>query len=306
MQNLLTIAIPTYNDADTVADTLMSLVHQLRPIESVLVVDDASCDETLAVVRSFEDRLPIRILRNDLNLGLVGNWNRCLAECTSKFIWILHSDDWLHPGALDVLQESLASFDGGSIYVGAKFLDSPVSQDALAWGAGRFEAKWAVMPAGCAAMNAALSYVCSGVIVARGAYQDVGGFSHRFPYSPDEELWLRISKRHSALDCDGSGLVGVRKTGAHHMHDTWRRSDFRERWWDLHDELLAKASDAEPIEGRSALRAAIETKREATWSMIEKFLSASSRAGRATRGAPGLLRWAGARLLSLARNRLRS
>jgi glycosyltransferase involved in cell wall biosynthesis len=303
---VLTIAIPTYNDADTVADTLESLVRQSRPIESVLVVDDASSDETLAVVRSFQERLSIRILRNEVNLGLVGNWNRCLAECRSKFIWILHSDDWLHPGALDVLLGSLESFEGGLIYVGAKFLDSPGSEDASGWSASRLEASWTVLPAGCAAMNIGLSYVCSGVIVARAAYEDVGGFSHRFPYSPDEELWLRIAQRHPAVVCGGAGLVGVRKTGVHHMHDTWRRPDFRERWWDLHDELLAKASDAEPIDDRSALRTAIETKRDATWSMIEKFQSADGRAGRTARNAPGLLRSAGSRLLGFARKRLKS
>ena len=69
--------------------------------------DNASQDETEAVVASFDDPR-IRYLRNAENLGMVGNWNRCLAEARGELIANLCDDDLMLP---DRLARQVAIFD---------------------------------------------------------------------------------------------------------------------------------------------------------------------------------------------------
>src|SRR5688572_12299934 len=63
----MTVAICTRNRAASVRDTLASLAECAMPddIWEVVVVDNGSTDDTPAVVRAFEPRLPVRVVREE-------------------------------------------------------------------------------------------------------------------------------------------------------------------------------------------------------------------------------------------------
>ena len=93
---LVSVCIPTFNAAKWILDCLNSALGQsYRPLE-ILVVDDASTDNTVDLLRSIKDER-IRLVVNERNLGLVQNWNRCVELSRGSLVKFLFQDDLLYP-----------------------------------------------------------------------------------------------------------------------------------------------------------------------------------------------------------------
>ncbi|MGD8854575.1 MAG: glycosyltransferase family A protein [Gammaproteobacteria bacterium] len=103
----VTIAIPTYNRAELLSASLRSALDQKYPDFEILVLDNASTDNTEAVVESFGDRR-VRYVRSPKNIGLFRNWNRAIELNRSPYLGILQDDDALLP---DFIQESVAALE---------------------------------------------------------------------------------------------------------------------------------------------------------------------------------------------------
>lgn len=105
MTPLLSIMIPTYNRADYLRECLESVLPQTigMPVE-VVVIDNASTDDTPAVVKGFVGQYPnLRAFRNDSNLGYAGNQAKCIEYADGRYIAILCDDDVYLPGAVEVV-----------------------------------------------------------------------------------------------------------------------------------------------------------------------------------------------------------
>jgi glycosyltransferase involved in cell wall biosynthesis len=87
------------NGGRHIRETLKSILDQQGTTFNLVISDDRSDDETLQIV-SEEAGDRARVVVNTERLGLAGNWNRCVAECQSPFIAIIHQDDVLLPGHL--------------------------------------------------------------------------------------------------------------------------------------------------------------------------------------------------------------
>jgi glycosyltransferase involved in cell wall biosynthesis len=94
----VSVCIPTYNGQAYLEACLASACAQTWDELEILVVDDGSTDATVAIAEGFSARHPrLRVLRNDRNLGLVGNWNRCVEQARGEWIKFLFQDDVLEP-----------------------------------------------------------------------------------------------------------------------------------------------------------------------------------------------------------------
>ena len=99
-QPLVSICIPTFNAARWIRECLTSaLAQSYQPVE-VLVVDDASTDGTVELVQSLKDERT-RVIVNELNLGMVNNWNKCIERARGRFIKFLLHDDILYPTCIE-------------------------------------------------------------------------------------------------------------------------------------------------------------------------------------------------------------
>ena len=90
------IVVPCYNAASTLAATLESALAQDVPVE-VVVVDDGSTDNSLAIARAFEPKL--RVVAG-ANRGVSAARNTGIAETDAEWIVFLDADDMLEPGTL--------------------------------------------------------------------------------------------------------------------------------------------------------------------------------------------------------------
>ena len=95
----VTVLMAAYNGAKLIGESLDSLLAQSFTDFEIVVVDDASTDDTAAVVAGYADPR-IRLLRNATNLGVVGARNRAYAAASSDYIAILDQDDLSRPGRL--------------------------------------------------------------------------------------------------------------------------------------------------------------------------------------------------------------
>lgn len=95
---LVCICVPTYNAAATLAATLESILAQTYRDISVLVVDNASTDDTAGIARAFAARDPrLQLVSHAENVGAEGNFDRCLALARGAYTAIFHSDDIYTP-----------------------------------------------------------------------------------------------------------------------------------------------------------------------------------------------------------------
>jgi GT2 family glycosyltransferase len=102
--DLVSICIPTYNGAEFLDECLRCAVAQTHPNLEILIVDDSSSDDTLQIARAYASRdARIAVHRNEKNLGLVGNWNRCIELASGTWIKFLFQDDLLHPECVEKL-----------------------------------------------------------------------------------------------------------------------------------------------------------------------------------------------------------
>ena len=111
-------AIPTFNAARFLPETLDCLVHQTRKPDRIVVIDNCSTDETEALVRNHRS-LKIEFRRNETNIGGIGNLNRCLDLAgEADFLHLLMADDLVLPGFLAKTEAVLGAAQGqGLAYV---------------------------------------------------------------------------------------------------------------------------------------------------------------------------------------------
>jgi abequosyltransferase len=105
---LLSICIPTYNREGFLRECLESIQADglLDQIE-VVVSDNASTDKTVELLESLRDRLPLRWVVQDTNIGPDRNFDAVVALAEGEYCWLLGSDDVMEPDTVARLLASL-------------------------------------------------------------------------------------------------------------------------------------------------------------------------------------------------------
>lgn len=123
---LVRICVPVYNSGPTLAATLDSILGQTYRRLSVLIVDNASTDNTLAIADAYaakDDR--VRVIRNTVNSGPEGNFTRCLQLAGGDYTAIFHSDDIYTPSMVAEQVGFLeARPQAGAVFTMAEIIDT--------------------------------------------------------------------------------------------------------------------------------------------------------------------------------------
>lgn len=209
----VSVCIPVYNGSEYIAKTIRSILSQTFENFQIIVCDNCSEDDTEEIVRSFDDSR-INFVRNEKNLGLVGNANRCIDLADGEYIHIIHHDDLMMPKNLEKKVRILDENPG----VGLVYSDvMPIDQDGIPLDIVMFrETKRNYIEDGrkvferyVLKMNVGASFFIGSVLVRRECYLRLGGFNPQLPYNNDNEMWLRILLFYDA-GCIGEPLVKYR------------------------------------------------------------------------------------------------
>jgi glycosyltransferase involved in cell wall biosynthesis len=103
----VSVCIAVRNCEAYIAAAIDSVLHQRYDDFEIVVVDNASTDGTVSVVRSIRDHR-VRLVENPVNVGPCHNWNRSIQEARGRYVKVFGADDILYP---DCLSEQAAILD---------------------------------------------------------------------------------------------------------------------------------------------------------------------------------------------------
>ncbi|MFP4185622.1 MAG: glycosyltransferase family 2 protein [Thermoplasmata archaeon] len=197
--NDVSVILPTFNREDKVGRAIQSVLNQTYKNFELIVVDDASTDNTSEVVKYFDDD---RIVyhRNESNLGGGGSRNIGIELSKNDLIAFLDDDDEWLPTKLEkqieIIKESPSSCCG--VYTGLKkIMDDQVVSEKINHKEGDlfYELLW---------KNIIGS--TSVVLLKKEPVNEVGAFKESLPASQELELYLRLSREYE-FRCVPQSLV---------------------------------------------------------------------------------------------------
>lgn len=101
-KTLVSVIIPAYNAAAMLPTAIESLLAQSHRALEILVSDDASTDDTVAVAKRYAAKdARVRVLTTTTNEGPYAARNRALDECRGEFVTTHDADDWSHPRKIE-------------------------------------------------------------------------------------------------------------------------------------------------------------------------------------------------------------
>jgi glycosyltransferase involved in cell wall biosynthesis len=124
------IALCTYNGGAWLRPQLESLAAQTRRPDELVICDDGSKDDTLAIAQDFAASAPfaVRVLRNDANLGLTGNFSRAMNECSGDWIFFCDQDDTWQPTKIQrFIAAAESTPDCGMVFCDARVVDQQLN-----------------------------------------------------------------------------------------------------------------------------------------------------------------------------------
>jgi glycosyltransferase involved in cell wall biosynthesis len=123
-QPWLSILIPTYNGAKYLPFALDSIVAQNDLDIECIVVDDGSTDATLAILKDYQHKLPLKIVDRQRQGNWVTNTNYALSLASADYVCFLHQDDiWLR-GRLKTFKNLIATYPEINLFLhSSQFID---------------------------------------------------------------------------------------------------------------------------------------------------------------------------------------
>ena len=198
----VSVIIPTRNRSALLSQTLRSVLWQQDVDLEVIVVDEASTDDTLDVVAAFADAR-IRVIRNAAPAGVAAARNRGAADALGDWLAFVDDDDLWAPDKLRLQLEEARVLGRDWVYGGAVIIDSdarilraqpPMPVHATVAALRRYDA----IPGG-----------ASNVIMRHVTWLSSGPFDTRLRNTEDWELYLRLAKLGLPA-CVNLPLVGRR------------------------------------------------------------------------------------------------
>jgi hypothetical protein len=193
----VSVCIPTYNYGRFLGAAIDSVLAQEYGAFELIVVDNASTDDTPAVVAARQDPR-LRAYRNDRNVGLFGNFARCLELAAGEFVKFLAADDWLHPAYLREAMVLMERHATAAIVSGPGFYVDPDGAIYALGSTGVFATELIPGEEALRAQAEHLNVVGmpSAALLRRGALEAVGGFDERFAPASDVHLWGKLLAHH--------------------------------------------------------------------------------------------------------------
>lgn len=188
---LISVVVPSYNQAQFLPEALESIFRQGYPRLEVVVMDGGSSDGSVAVIESYADRLAYWQSQRDG--GQSAAINAGMRRCTGDLVAWLNSDDFYWGDCLWTVARAYAVHPGRGLYVGnglrydqradryAPFIERHIAfnRDALLYGP-----DYLLQPS---------------TFFLRRAWEEVGGLDPQLQFCMDWDIFLRIARTHAVV-----------------------------------------------------------------------------------------------------------
>lgn len=118
---MVTVIIPSYNHAQYISQTILSVVNQDYGWENIqlIVIDDNSTDRSQAVINSLAHGYNFTAIFNSKNCGISANLNTALRHAEGQFVCVCGSDDWWTPEKLSHQVSYLQGYPEAAVHSAA-------------------------------------------------------------------------------------------------------------------------------------------------------------------------------------------
>ena len=244
---LLSICVPTRNRPEGLRRALESAMrHTSAPHDVELIVSDNSTtpDPGTWARGALAGRPgPSRYVRNEPALGMVENFNNCVALSSGQYVFILHDDDYLLPGAVDEMLASIRRHSRRPVLLfGVQVVDG--DGQVLRRQVPRHDQYFAPVAALRKLMTDSSFVRFPGMVVQRAAFDEVGVFDPSLRGACDVEMWGRLFARY--------GVQRVsRATSAYTVHEAAATASmFNEQTIEILGRIFERLRGAAPLHGR--------------------------------------------------------
>jgi glycosyltransferase involved in cell wall biosynthesis len=234
----VSVCIPSYNAARFLPAAIESVLAQEFADFELVVSDDASSDDTVAVCAHYTDPR-FRFVRSADRLGQAGNWNRCVELARSEYVILLHADDELSRRYLERAVAVLDAHDEvGLVHCAAQHIDeignplllqTLLDEDLV----DRCDVVLRRLLLDGCVINPA------GVMVRRRAYERAGPFTDRIVWGVDWHMWIRVALQGPVAylaeplaryrEHGHSGTSAVMASGRNARDEKWAIEDLFDR-----------------------------------------------------------------------------
>jgi glycosyltransferase involved in cell wall biosynthesis len=238
---LVSVLMTSYNREKYIAESINSVLASSYQNFELIIVDDASIDNTVVIARQFELKdNRVKVFVNDRNLSDYHNRNKAASFAKGKYIKYLDSDDIIYPWGLEAMVTCMERFpqaDFGLVsygmQAGYRYPILVSSADAYRF----FYFKGALFITG-----------PSGAIIKREVFERVKGFSGK-RFVGDTELWLQLS-RSSPVVAMPVDLVWWRQHDEQQMRDELSNCMVEAQRLQLYKEMLKNTDCPLPVDHR--------------------------------------------------------
>jgi glycosyltransferase involved in cell wall biosynthesis len=225
---LVSVLMTAYNREEYIAEAISSVLASSYQNFELIVVDDGSTDNTVAIVKRFEEKdSRIKLYVNPENLGDYKNRNRAASYAKGKYLKYLDSDDIVFAWGIQAMVWCMEQHPEAALGL--------THGSAVNW-------KFPVVFTPCQAYflyyfrNFLLNVGPTGVIIRRDVFESIGGFSGQ-QFIGDTELWLRIARDFPVVGLP-SCLIWWREHKGQQMHLEKQNLEVEKKRYDLNVQFL--------------------------------------------------------------------
>jgi len=216
---LISVVIPTYNQAVWLDEALDGLIKQTNSNFNVIISNNVSTDKTDEIVKKYMNKLNIIYKKESVFLDKTSNWNRAMHYSESKYTLLHHSDDILKENTIEVLYKYIKKFPNIVLFHGSHSLISPSSKIIKTDSGLKFSYQYQ-------AKHNLLNFICNisivGVLFKTDNFLTVGAFDNKFQQLQDWDLYLKLIENESFMfikETLGYWRVGKLSDSLHHLQN---------------------------------------------------------------------------------------
>jgi glycosyltransferase involved in cell wall biosynthesis len=231
----VSVVMPTYNAQPFLHHAIDSVLAQTWTDFELIIVDDGSTDDSLAVAQSFAQSDPRVKVFGQSNAGTALTLNRAIELASSEWVFIMHSDDLMHPNRLE---RQLAFLDEHPELAVASSLVRHIDESGRVIGKDNsflftheeIEEK--------IRLNKLIGFNHPAVVLRKSVVQGAGGYRQEFWPAEDIDLWNRLAEQGHKILVQPEALLDYRIHGASASISRARLTRIKVRW--LKDSMLRR------------------------------------------------------------------
>lgn len=192
MKSNISVVIPVYNGEPYIAATIESVINQTQPPFEIIILDNASTDNTARVVDVFSSNPLIKVFRNKTTIPPAEQWNKAVSLTNAPYFSVLSADDLLLPDHIMTAGQVISEFSEIVLFYCANITINEYGEQFA-------EKTIDDVFSGLVPKKRYLERICEGnlfytpgVVIKRSGFDEIGGFDTEYDGALDYDLYIRL------------------------------------------------------------------------------------------------------------------